>query len=404
MKKVAKPFLTLGLAALLAVTLFTAPVMTAKAASSDSSSETTVVAGSGLTMSTDYPGVSVQAGNSVSFSLDFANGNSAQMVELSSKSSNDAITGYFQGGSNTVSSVYVKNGMNDGLVTYSVTVPDDTKDGTYTIDLTAKGESNTSTLRLTLNVSEVNLGASTMKSDYEEQEGSSSTSFTFNTTITNNALDTQSYSLSADAPDGWTVTFTPSDGSSAVSSIDIDGTSSKTMTVSVKPAEGVTADTYPITINAKSAKENLSEDLTVTITGDYTMTLATQNQTLSFNAKANKATNVVLELTNTGNVAINNINLTASTPTDWTVEFDQSTIDTLAAGDTKTITATVTPSNSAISGDYEVDITAKGDEDSQTTQFRVTVQTQTSWGIIGIIIIVAIILALVGVFKKFGRH
>lgn len=243
-----------------------------------------------------------------------------------------------------------------------------------------------------------------MKSDYEEQEGSSSTSFTFNTTITNNALDTQSYSLSADAPDGWTVTFTPSDGSSAVSSIDIDGASSKTMTVSVKPAEGVTADTYPITINAKSAKENLSEDLTVTITGDYTMTLATQNQTLSFNAKANKATNVVLELTNTGNVAINNINLTASTPTDWTVEFDQSTIDTLAAGDTKTITATVTPSNSAISGDYEVDITAKGDEDSQTTQFRVTVQTQTSWGIIGIIIIVAIILALVGVFKKFGRH
>ena len=62
-------------------------------------------------------------------------------------------------------------------------------------------------------------------------------------------------------------------------------------------------------------------DLKVTITGKYSVSMTTQNETLSFNAKANKKTAVVLDVTNNGNVALTDINLTASAPTDWTVEF-----------------------------------------------------------------------------------
>ena len=49
-------------------------------------------------------------------------------------------------------------------------------------------------------------------------------------------------------------------------------------------------------------------------------------------------------------------------------------------------------------------VTAKSDETSQTSQFRVTVQTQTIWGIVGLVIIAGIVVCLFFVFRKFGRR
>ena len=64
----------------------------------------------------------------------------------------------------------------------------------------------------------------------------------------------------------------------------------------------------------------------------------------------------------------------------------------------------MTPSDAAISGDYVLSVTAKSDETSQTSQFRVTVETQTIWGIVGIVIIAGIVVCLFFVFRKFGRR
>ena len=262
----------------------------------------------------------------------------------------------------------------------------------------------TAALTLTLNVTELNLGASTMTTDYADQEGAVGTSFSFSSTLTNNSTEDQSYTMSADAPDGWTVTYTASDGSTSVSAIDVEGASSSTFTVKVTPADNVEAGEYVIPITAASANETLNMDLKVTITGKYSLSLATQNETLSFNAKANKKTSVVLQVKNEGNVDLTDINLTASTPTDWTVEFSESTIDSLEAGATKEVTAYVTPAQTAISGDYVVSMTASASETSNTSSFRVTVETQTVWGIVGVVIIVAIFACLYEVFRKFGRH
>ena len=49
-------------------------------------------------------------------------------------------------------------------------------------------------------------------------------------------------------------------------------------------------------------------------------------------------------------------------------------------------------------------IKASADEANTSNQFRVTVETQTVWGIVGIIIILGIAAALIAVFNKFGRH
>lgn len=406
-KKSTRWMKALGFAALASCMVFTtsAGVFAADTATSTSESEdANRVISDGLEMSTSYPGVSAKPGSTVSFDLDFANGGSGELVSLSSSGVPDGATGYFQGGGNTISNVYVKNGQNSALATFSVDLPEDLAEGTYTITLTAQGETSSDTLDLALNVSQEDLGASTLTADYDSQEGTSDGTFTFNTTLQNNSTSDQSYSLSAESPDGWTTTFTPSGESNNVSSVDVKGGSTSSVTVTVTPKKDADAGDYEIPITAKSANETLNLTLKVKITGTYSLSLTTQDQTLSFNAKANKKTAVVIDVVNNSNLPLTNINLTASAPTDWTVEFSESTIDSLEAGKTKEVTAYVTPSQSSISGDYAVTMTASATETSSDQQFRVTVQTQTVWGVVGVVVIIAIAAALVAVFRKFGRH
>lgn len=398
------PLKRTGVALATSVLLLATPLTSFVSMAAESSAVAQTSVASGFVMSTDYPGISVKAGNSVSFSIDFSNSGSGELTTLSTSALPEGFEGYFQGSSHTVSEAYVQNGYNEGLLTYVVNIPDDASDGEYKITLYAKGTSKSASLTLTLNVAELNLGASTITTDYEDQEGASGTSFSFSSTLTNNSTEEQSYAMSADAPDGWTVTYTASDGSTSVSAIDVDGASSSDFTIKVTPADNAAAGEYVIPVTASSANETLDMELKVTITGKYSLSLLTQNETLSFNAKANKKTSVVLQIKNDGNVDLSDINLTASTPTDWTVEFSESTIDSLAAGATKEVTAYVTPAQTAISGDYVVSMTASAAETSNTSTFRVTVETQTVWGIVGVVIIVAIFACLYEVFRKFGRH
>ncbi len=398
------PLKRTGVALAASALLLAAPLTSFVSMAAESPTVTQTAVASGFVMSTDYPGISVKAGNSVSFSIDFSNSGSGELTSLSTSALPEGFEGYFQGSSHTVSEAYVQNGYTEGLLTYVVNIPDDASDGEYKITLYAKGSSKSASLTLTLNVAELNLGASTLTTDYEDQEGASGTSFSFSSTLTNNSTEEQSYAMSADAPDGWTVTYTASDGSTSVSAIDVDGASSSNFTIKVTPADNAEAGEYVIPITASSANETLNLELKVTITGKYSLSLLTQNETLSFNAKANKKTSVVLQVKNDGNVDLSDINLTASTPTDWTVEFSESTIDSLAAGATKEVTAYVTPAQTAISGDYVVSMTASASETSNSSSFRVTVETQTVWGIVGVVIIAAIFACLYEVFRKFGRH
>lgn len=140
------------------------------------------------------------------------------------------------------------------------------------------------------------------------------------------------------------------------------------------------------------------------ITGSYALDLSTPSGRLSFDASANKESAVTLSLINNGNVDLQNINLTSSAPTNWTVTFSESTIDVLEAGATKEVTAYITPAKDAMSGDYVTVLTASNSETSDTAEFRVSVKTDTIWGVVGILIIVAALCSLGYVFRKYGRR
>jgi uncharacterized membrane protein len=361
-------------------------------------------AANGFEMSTSYPGISAKPGDTLNFSLDFSNGGAGVNAALTADSIPDGWKGYFEGNGNQISNVYVKNGDNAGLATFNLAIPDNAANGAYRLTLNAAGEGVSSSVALTVNINMEDVGGSKLTTEYAEQKGASGSSFTFNTTVQNNSSNKQSFSFSSKAPDGWKVSFKPSGQASEVSSVDVNAHASQAVTVSVTPPQDVEAGDYTVPVTATSGNETLDTQLKVTITGKYELKLKTPNEVLSFNATASKKTAVTVDAVNSGNIALQNINLSAEAPSGWTVEFSESTIDTLEAGATKEVTMYVTPSKDALSGDYEFNVTAKSSDATDKEAFRTTVKTQTGWGAFAVILILLIIAGVAHVFRKYGRH
>ena len=133
-------------------------------------------------------------------------------------------------------------------------------------------------------------GESNFHVEYPDQEGVSGTAFSYSTTIANNTLNTQNYNFSSNAPAGWTVAF--SSESTQVSSLEVESGSSKSVTITVTPPEKVEAGDYTVECAATSAKEQLSTALNVKILGTYGLDLSTTDGRLSFDAFANKESDV----------------------------------------------------------------------------------------------------------------
>jgi len=364
-----------------------------------------------ITFSTDYPGVTVKPGGSSTFTLYITNtGSEETTVELGVEDLPEGWEGRYKGSSNEISMVHVgayQKKEDSPSLSYSLTVPEDTKEDTYTISLRAKGGDVDEVLGLTVKVDaeEKKIGAGDFSTDYAQQEGVAGTKFSYTTTLTNNSGENMTYSLSAEgAPEGWNVTFTPSDTTTATSSVPVDAGSSSTIKATVVPAQNVTAGEYPITLVAACAGETLELPVMVRITGTYGLTATTPTGNLSASAYAGEPKDVVLSIQNTGNIDLTAISLKAQASTDWEVTFDQDTINSIPAGESVEVTAHITPAKDAILGDYVTLITASNDAVSSDCALRVSVQNHTGWGIAAVAIIAFLVLGLVLIIRRFGRR
>ena len=399
---------------LLAAGLLAAAVMPMHAAADEEEAQpqqiTEAEAGK-VTFSTDYPGVTIKPGGTSTFTLYITNtGSEETTVELSAEDLPEGWEGSFKGSSNEVSMVHVgayQKKEDSPSLSYSLTVPEDTKEDIYTISLNAKGGDVDESLALTVKVDaeEKKIGAGEFSTDYAQQEGDSGTKFSYTTTLTNNSGENMTYSLSAEgAPEGWTVTFTPSDTTTATSSVPVDAGASSTIKAAIVPAQNVTAGEYPITLVAACAGETLELPVTVKITGTYSLTATTPTGKLSTSAYAGETKDVALSIQNTGNIDLTAVSLKAQASTDWEITFDQDTINEIPAGGSAEVTAHITPAKDAILGDYVTIITASNDAVSSDCELRVSVQNHTSWGIAAVAVIAVLVLGLVLIIRRFGRR
>lgn len=176
-----------------------------------------------IELSTQYPAMTVKAGDSLTFALSLDNYSGAsQDLTLSVEEIPEGWEGSFSASSNQVSVVHVKNEQTDDSVTFAVDVPLDAADGDYTIRLKAQGQNIADTMDLALTVSAEEIGESSFTAEYPSQEGDADTAFTFSATLINNTLSSQTYSFTANAPTGWQVSFLPSGETTKVAALDVE--------------------------------------------------------------------------------------------------------------------------------------------------------------------------------------
>lgn len=358
-----------------------------------------------IELSTKYPSMVIKAGDSMTFDLNVENQSGvSQELQLSIEEIPEGWEGSFSANNMQVDMVHVKQEECNEDIDFALDVPMDAADGEYKIVLKAQNQNYSDTMTLNLTVSAEQMGQSSFEVEYPSQEGDADTAFSFAATLINNTLSSQSYSFAASAPSGWDVSFMPSGETTKVAALDVEARKSQGVDVSVTPPANVEAGTYDINLSATSANEKLNLDLQIVITGSYNMTLSTPSGRLSFDAYANQETAVQLSITNLGNTELTNVNLTSSAPSGWNVRFANETIDLIEAGATVETTAYVTPGEDAMSGDYVTMLTAKNSDAESSAEFRVTVKTETKWGITGIAVIALLAVVIAIIMRKYGRR
>ena len=265
---------------------------------------------------------------------------------------------------------------------------------------TASGGSTT--LPVDIRVTPNAAGNVTLTTDTPQVKGASNASFRFSLTLTNDTPEDLPFSVAAGGPAGWTVTAQVGTTAQAASVIVKAGATS-TVSVTAKAADGTAAGTYPITVDATSGSQTAHADLSVEITGSYSLTLTTSDQRLNMSATAGTTTDLTLTVSNTGTADVAAVAMTASAPTGWTVKFDPTPVD-VPANQQVQVVAHVTPSSDAIAGDYVTSFKATATEANASADVRVTIETSLFWGAVGIGLIVIVLVGLWLTFRRFGRR
>jgi len=359
------------------------------------------VSAASLTLTTPYPAVAVAPGSKVSFELT-VKPPTAQQVRLQVGSVPAGWTATLRGGGYVVDGVYA-DPASPPTVRLDVTVAPDAADGTVRIPVTATAGGEVARLEIEIRVTAAAGGQVAMTTDFPELRGPSGATYRFNLTLSNETAQDLTFGLSASGPDGWDVQVRPTSQSQAASAV-VNAGSSAGIELTAAAPDGAAAGTYPISVTATSGEVKVEQQVSVEIIGTFSMTLTTPDQRLNASGTAGSAIQQQLEIDNTGSAPLQNVKLTATPPSGWTVTFQPETVDTIAPNDKAQVTAIITPSKDAIAGDYVVTFNAATDTARASREFRITVETSLVWAIVGGLLILATISALGWVFQRYGRR
>lgn len=359
------------------------------------------VAAATFNLTTPYPAVTIQSGNTVTFTLDVAVP-TPERVDLAVSGTPSGWTANLRGGGNIVNAVFA-GGSTAATVDLSVTVPQAATPGSQTLTVTATSGQGTRKLPIEVTVLGATGGAITLASAFPQLSGAPSSTFTYSVTLANTGTQKQTYTLQGQGPDGWTVSVHPSSNAQALTDT-VDGGGTDTLSVTAQPPTTVAAGAYPLQVTVSSGGQSANTALEADVTGAPAVTLGTPNQVLNAQVTAGSTGTVSLVLTNSGSTVLQNVAVTAAAPTGWTTTFAPATIATIQPGSAATLTATVRPSSDALAGDYAVTFTATAGTATANVDIRTTVQTSPLWGFIGLALIALVIIGLGWVFRRFGRR
>ncbi len=251
----------------------------------------------------------------------------------------------------------------------------------------------------------------TMSTEYPEIEAIATGSFEYNVMLEYKGKEDRIFDLNTTVPAGWSSYITPQYESIRIPSIKIDGSeyspNSKSVKVVVSPPTWPIAepDEYIITLEATSDDVAGEIDLTAKITAKYVLEAKPTSELYNTRARAGKDNIFSIDVTNFGTDSLNNVTFDTNHPEGWEIKFTPEKIDVLEIITPKTVDVNIKPPPKTVAGDYMVTLRVNGKEVSaDKISVRVTVETPTIWGWVGVAIIAVVIIGLIVIFMRFGRR
>ena len=355
-----------------------------------------------LVVSTPYPSVVASPGSVVKFDLSVT----APAISVAQVSVDQLPTGWtttLRGGGFVVNAVTAAPDT-PGKVTVEVDVPADATAGNYPMQVVADDGAGQSTLTLAVAVQADVASGVGVKADFPSLRGDPGTAFDYTLTVTNNTPESQTFTFSAQGPQGWTVTASPNAAANANTvTVDADGTTQ--VKVSATPPDTVTAGQYPIAVSISSDSGATGQmQLTAEVTGSSKLGIATADQRLNISGQANSEKRVTIVVANTGTAPVSAVQFAATPPSGWTVTFDPPKVDEVKPNETTQVVAVVKPAKNALAGDYAIGLRASAGSQSSSLDLRYGVKGSQTLGIIAIAIIAFVFLGLAWLFRRLGRR
>ncbi len=222
----------------------------------------------------------------------------------------------------------------------------------------------------------------------------------------------KTFDVSVDYPSGWDAAV--GSGQTEVRAINLTGSHKESLKLVAIGLTSQEPGEYAFSANFKSSVEGDplegSIDFTAVITATYEIKLTTKSGEqastgeLSANVTSGKDNHVILVVNNNSSTSLDNIKITSTEPEGWRVSFDKNEIESIEAGESEEVDMTINPAEKSIAGDYMITVNAKSEKAQDDMNLRVTVETPTIWGIVGIGIIVIVIVAVAIIFTRLGRR
>ena len=358
----------------------------------------------GLWLTTAFPSLTVRVGEDIRLDLSLQNKNEPpSRVELAVTGLPEGWSYEFDGAGKPVTAAIVEPDSTQSLA-LKLTPTADSKTGTYSFTVSGKTDTQALTLPVTLALAEAKPATVTLTPKLPALRGTPTSAFDFDIDVKNDGADDQTFNLLSQAPAGFQVVFKEQYGTQELTSMPIKAGETKTMKVSVKPPQSVSAGRYTIAVRAAGTAASGETMLLADVTGQPELSLIGPEGRLSGDATAGKERTFKFTVKNTGSAPAQEVSVTASAPSEWKAESDPKTIPEIAPGEEVAVNINLTPSEKAIAGDYVMSINASGEGASDSESFRVTVLTSTMWGIAGLGVIGAALLVLAGAVTRYGRR
>jgi uncharacterized membrane protein len=364
--------------------------------------------GRGIAIYTEYSGISVVRGDILKMELLVANkGTSGETIDVKAVSVPKGWKAIIRGGPYDVSGVYVGAGDTKRL---QLTLEADgtAAIGDYVFSFLGRAKDGAVTASYDLTVKLVERSAIgediEAKAAYPVLRGQADTEFEFSMEMKNKGHNDRNVNLAYIAPEKWTVRFEPAGETKQVTAFLMKGGQTETVRIDVVPAGETPAGEYPVLVRVLSGDRKIDVKLTVVVTGVYRIDAAPTSGLLSIDAMPDRASTFTLFVKNTGSAVSQSATFNVLKPENWTVTFKPEELRDIKPGETKQVEVTVKPDPRALVGDYAVNIRIVGQYAVKSVEMRVIVKAPTTWGWIGIGLILLVIAGLSILFLRMGRR